>query len=269
MKITRNTTVEQLKGFLNTNFKAVQKADKSLADSISYASQMAKKDPKSVKKADLADLAKQVIEVLGDKVREFTPQQTATVAVAENSVKPKLSAKKSADKAETPKTEDKTTTASETAGESKDEKKQTAPKAEKKVSAKKKEDVATELATASSFPDTLKAGDSEYTLAHDIKSIKDLLDAFNNEEEFVFAFIWTTRHLKQFPYANGELKAPKKFDNDLDLASTLYVSDEGKVSYHLSMYTEALYQVMPEAFEEVEGVRYSNGIEFQIYRLVK
>ena len=42
MKITGKTTVEQLKNFLNANYKGVEGADKALADSIAYAARQMK-----------------------------------------------------------------------------------------------------------------------------------------------------------------------------------------------------------------------------------
>lgn len=260
VKVTRNTTVEQLKGILNANFKAVTKKDKALADSISYASQQMKKDPKAVKKADLADLAKQVITLLGDSVK---PAVTLKPAV-ENSTKPKLSAPKGSKKSET-KTED--------APADKGEEKKTEPKkpenskpAEDKKPAKKPP--VADMITAEAFPKEFTAGDVKYELATDITDMKGLLEAFNKDEEFVFAFYWNKAQIKQSAYGSGLLAAPKEFANNLDLASVLYVSDECKVTYALSMYTEVLYQIMPDAFEEIEGVRYSMGIEYQLYRAV-
>ena len=45
MKITRNTTVEQLKGFIGANVAEVKKQDKNLFDQISYTDKAMKKDP--------------------------------------------------------------------------------------------------------------------------------------------------------------------------------------------------------------------------------
>ena len=82
MKITGKTTVEQLKNFLNANYKGVESADKALAESIAYAAKQMNKDPKSVKKSDLADLARQTIKLLGDKVVEaVTPQPKLVVEI--------------------------------------------------------------------------------------------------------------------------------------------------------------------------------------------
>ena len=126
------------------------------------------------------------------------------------------------------------------------------------------------MATASSFPETLTIGDESYELAHDITDMEKLHEASDNDEEIIFAFYWSKSQIKQFNYGSGLLPAPKDgFKDNLDLSTLLYVSDEKKVCFSLSMYTENLYQVMPDAFEEIEGVRYSMGIEYQIYRAAK
>lgn len=270
MKITRNTTVEQLKGFIEANVAEVKKQDKNLFDQISYTDKAMKKDPKSVKKADLVQLAKDIMTLLGDAVKEVATPVTLT-PVAENSTKPvaKLSAKggakKSAEKAEDKKEpETKKPVATE-----KGEKKPTTGKKDEKKSVAKKPPVP-EVATASSFPETLTIGDESYELAHDITDMEKLHEASDNDEEIIFAFYWSKSQIKQFNYGSGLLPAPKDgFKDNLDLSTLLYVSDEKKVCFSLSMYTENLYQVMPDAFEEIEGVRYSMGIEYQIYRATK
>ena len=266
MKITRNTTVEQLKGFIGANVAEVKKQDKNLYDQISYTDKAMKKDPKSVTKADLVQLAKDIMTVLGDSVKEVATPVTLT-PVAENSTKPvaKLSAKggakKSAEKAEDKK---------------EPEKKEAVPTGEKKPTTGKKDEKKSikkpvpEVATASSFPETLTIGDESYELAHDITDMEKLHEASDNDEEIIFAFYWSKSQIKQFNYGSGLLPAPKDgFKDNLDLSTLLYVSDEKKVCFSLSMYTENLYQVMPDAFEEIEGVRYSMGIEYQIYRAAK
>lgn len=283
MKITTKTTKEQLKSFLGANAKAVKTADKDLFDQIAYADKMAKKDDSKVTRKDLVDLVKSVIALLGDKCVEpaLAQEKAPATPQAENSVK-KLA------KGVSKKQETKEDTSSEESGESEktaeetqgaDEKKE-APKKSlggKKKPATKKEGVtvlntdadsekAVQLAKA--FPKTLEVGDSKYELAEDIKTLDDLYEALNKDEEIVFAYYWTKRHLKQFSYFGGWLGQPKSFDNDLDLATAIYVSDEKKVSYQVSMYTEAIYTILPTDFEETDGVRVAGGIEFQIYRAV-
>ena len=289
MKITTKTTKEQLKSFLGANAKAVKTADKGLFDQLVYADKMAKKDDSKVTRKDLVDLVKSVIALLGDKCVEpaLAQEKAPATPQAENSVK-KLA------KGVSKKQETKEETSSKESGESEKTAEETQEKAKtekvdnksakkslggKKKPATKKEGVtvlntdadtnsekAVQLAKA--FPKTLEVGDSKYELAEDIKTLDDLYEALNKDEEIVFAYYWTKRHLKQFPYFGGWLGQPKSFDNDLDLATAIYVSDEKKVSYQVSMYTEAIYTILPTDFEETDGVRVAGGIEYQIYRAV-
>ena len=282
MKITTKTTKEQLKSFLGANAKAVKTADKELFDQIAYADKMAKKDDSKVTRKDLVDLVKSVIALLGDKCVEpaLAQEKAPATPQAENSVK-KLA------KGVSKKQETKEETSSEESGESEKTAEETqgaeekkAPKKSlsgKKKPATKKEGVTDLEPTTSSdkavqlakmFPKTIEVGDAKYELAEDIKTLEDLYEALNKDEEIVFAYYWTKRHLKQFDYFMGWLGQPKSFDNDLDLATAIYVSDEKKVSYQVSMYTEAVYTILPTDFEEVDGVRVAGGIEFQIYRAV-
>lgn len=282
MKITTKTTKEQLKSFLGANAKAVKTADKDLFDQIAYADKMAKKDDSKVTRKDLVDLVKSVIALLGDKCVEpaLAQEKAPATPQAENSVK-KLA------KGVSKKQETKEETSSEESGESEKTAEETqgaeekkAPKKSlsgKKKPATKKEGVTDLEPTTSSdkavqlakmFPKTIEVGDTKYELAEDIKTLDDLYEALNKDEEIVFAYYWTKRHLKQFDYFMGWLGQPKSFDNDLDLATAIYVSDEKKVSYQVSMYTEAVYTILPTDFEEVDGVRVAGGIEFQIYRAV-
>ncbi len=282
MKITTKTTKEQLKSFLGANAKAVKAQDKDLFDQIAYADKMAKKDDSKVTRKDLVDLVKSVISLLGDKCVEpaLAQEKAPAIPQAENSVK-KLA------KGVSKKQETKEETSSEESGESEKTAEETqgaeekkAPKKSlsgKKKPATKKEGVTDLEPTTSSdkavqlakmFPKTIEVGDTKYELAEDIKTLEDLYEALNKDEEIVFAYYWTKRHLKQFDYFMGWLGQPKSFDNDLDLATAIYVSDEKKVSYQVSMYTEAVYTILPTDFEEVDGVRVAGGIEFQIYRAV-
>lgn len=277
MKITTKTTKEQLMKFLGANAKAVKEQSKDLFDRLVYADKMAKKDESKVQRKDLVDLAKEVMTLLGEAITDPFAQATP---VAENSVK-KL-AKGVSKKQETK--------VSEESSESEETAEQTEEKVDEKKSAKKslggkkkeapKKDGVTVLNTeansssekavqlAKAFPKTLEVGDAKYELAEDIKTLDDLYNALGNDEEIVFAYYWTKRHLKQFDYFGGWLGQPKSFDNDLDLATAIYVSDEKKVSYQVSMYTEAIYTILPNDFEIEDGVRIAGGIEYQIYRAV-
>ena len=286
MKITTKTTKEQLKSFLGANAKAVKTADKDLFDQIAYADKMAKKDDSKVTRKDLVDLVKSVISLLGDKCVEpaLAQEKAPATPQAENSVK-KLAkgvSKKQETKEETSSEEsgESEKTAEETQEEAKTEKvdNKSAKKSlgGKKKPATKKEGVTAlegsnsqkTVQMAKQFPQTIEVGDSKYELATDIKSMDDLYEALNKDEEIVFAYYWSRRHLRQFDYFVGCLGQPKSFDNDLDLATTIYVSDEKKVAYQVSMYTEAMYTVLPKDFEDEDGIRVSFGMEYQIYRAV-
>lgn len=288
MKITTKTTKEQLKNFLGANVKAVKEQDKDLFDRIAYADKMAKKDDSKVQRKDLVDLAKEVIALLGSAVAEPALAQETPLAPiepqAENSVK-KLAkgvSKKQKSMEETAESSEESGESEETAEETqeaKTEEKVDKKSAKKSLGGKKapKKDGVTALEgsenqktvqMAKAFPQTIEVGDSKYELATDIKTLEDLYNALNNDEEIVFAYYWTKRHLKQFPYFGGWLGQPKSFDNDLDLATAIYVSDEKKVSYQVSMYTEAVYTILPTDFDIEDGVRVAGGIEYQIYRAV-
>lgn len=272
--VVNKLTKEQLTVVLRENFKAVKKASKEVAERITYASKSYKEDEKSVTKKDLLDLVKETMTVLGDKFILATDSTDVSVPVlAENSVKPsgkKLSKKsKTEPKEEEPKTE-------ETDEEPKEEApKKTAKKSSKKESAVTPKEAPSEYSVllAEVFKDTIETegedGVSKYAIAHDIQTMEDLMKAFENEETIVFAFYWTERHLKQFEYFSGWVKAPKSFPMDLDLASCIFASDDGVIAYAVSLYTDANYNILPEDLEEVDGIRFCRGMEFQIYRLVE
>lgn len=269
--VVNKLTKAQLTVVLNENFKAVKKVSKEIADSISYTAKAYKEDEKSVTKKDLLDLVKDVMNALGDKFILATDSMDVSAPVlAENSVKPsgkKLSKKSKAE----PKTD-------ETTEEPKE-----SPKKPAKKGGKKKESAVTvsneeeentpAILLAETFKDEIVLsdddGESKYQIAHDIDSMEKLVEAFNNEETIVFAMYWSKRHLQQFPYFNGEFKAPKEFPLDLDIASCMYVSDDNVVAYAISLYTEGCYVFKPQDFKEHDGIRFSSGIEFQIYRLVE
>ena len=276
MKITSKTTKQELANVLGANAKVVKEQDKNLYDQMAYTSDMMKKDEKKVTRRDLVDLVKDVMKALGDKfVEPALAQETPAPAVqpqAENAVKKLtkgVSKKQEMKPAKEEPAKDKST---EEQGAEKAPKKSLG----KKSTTKKSKEGVTDLEPATSsdkavqlakmFPKEISVGDDTYELAEDIKNFDDLYNALEKDEEIVFAYYWTKRHLKQFPYFMGWLGQPKSFDNDLDLATAMYVSDEKKVAYQISMYTEAVYTILPTDFEEVDGVRIAGGIEYQIYR---
>lgn len=255
-KITAKTTKKELKDILNVNVKAVKEQDKDLYDRICYAGKMSKEDDSKVTRTDLASLVKEVIKLLGDKLVE--PQLTP---VAENSVKLKGG---------TTKVKEEVVEKSEKTAEKEEPK---AEKTAKKSLGKKKDDDTKsskeEVVQNDIFPEEMTVDGVHYKLAHDITSMEDLLGAIEKDETIFTAFHWTKTDLKKYPYFPGVIaKNPKSFEHNLDLASALYVSEHNTVAYFLSTYTEGCYNLIPDDFEEVEGIRYAGMMSYQIYRAV-
>lgn len=289
MKITSKTTKKELKDILNLNVKAVKEKDKNLYDRIVYTGKASKEDDSKVSRKDLVDLVKEVMKALGESlvvpaIAEETPVEVSEPAEpkAENSVKKLSKGKKAVEEkveapSETPTPETVETPVEEPKKAEKVDKKKSANKSLGKKKEEPKEGVTVLENTSKSektvqmaklFPQTLEVGETKFELAPDIKTMEDLYKAYENDEEIMFAYYWTKRHLRQFPYFNGWLGQPKSFDNDLDLATAIYVSDEKKVSYQVSRYTEAVYTILPEDLEVEDDIRVAGGIEFQVYRAV-
>lgn len=276
MEITSKTTKQELANVLGANAKVVKEQDKNLYDQMAYTSDMMKKDEKKVTRRDLVDLVKDVMKALGDKFVEPALAEEKTLAPvqpqAENAVKKLTKGVSKKQEMKPAKEESAKDESTEEQGAEKAPKKSLG----KKSTTKKSKEGVTDLEPATSsdkavqlakmLPKEISVGDDTYELAEDIKTFDDLYDALEKDEDIVFAYYWTKRHLKQFDYFMGWLGQPKSFDNDLDLATAMYVSDEKKVAYQISMYTEAVYTILPTDFEEVDGVRVAGGIEYQIYR---
>ena len=286
MKITAKTTKQELANVLGANASLVKKSDKELFDRLNYASKMFKKDETKVTKKDLADLVRATIKSLGDKFiepalaeekkEESKPTKNTKGAKTENSIK-KLGNKKSAPKT-TEKTKEVDSESSENAEKiAKEESKKSTPKKDtkkggnKKLTKKEESKKEAELIAEMEFPKELEVDGVKYELASDIKSMEDLYNAVNDEDSpaIVFAFHWTKAQIKVFNYFGGQLPTPKSFPNDLDLATCIWASDSYVVAYAISMYTEANYCVLPEDFEEEDGIRYCQGIDYQLYREVQ
>lgn len=283
-KITAKTKMDTLKQVLHDNFTAIKAVDtddaKALASTIKYASDHVDKTTKK----DLADMVKETMKLLGDKFIEPMPvaAETKTETTGETQKKGKKSPAQPKAENSVKKPVGKKLTKVEDSDDESDEEEVAEPKTEtkakksaKKSTTKKVEGVtALESETdspksvqlAKMFPETIEVDGETFKVDHSIKKIEDLADG-----EFEFAFYWTKRHLRQFPYFNGSLGQPKSFERDLDTAQLIYVSDEGKVAYCVSDATEAPYTVLPADLEEVDGMRIGSvsSIEFQIYRKVE
>lgn len=258
-KITNKTSKEDLVKYLAKESGNVKVHDKALYDKIAYAYNMYKKDVSKVARKDLVDLAKAVMKCLGtqepntEKQAQEEPEQPAV----ENQVKKTL---KKGKKAENVQEE-------EPQVDNKKSANKTGAKSEKKE-APKSAVTPLSINLAGVFSESFETDGHKFEIAKDIKTMKDLYNALMNSEPIIFAMYWTEQHLMQFPYFENRLEAPEQFPLDLDLCECLHVSEQYKVAYAISMYTEAMYMLTPESLKEKKGIRYSNGIEYQIYRQV-
>lgn len=280
MTINAKTSVDTLKGLINANFPLLKgkktKEAKDVLSTIAYAKEHADK----AKRSDFVQMVKDIMNILGDKfiAEPVMAEQKPVEKVAEEKTTKKVIAKKSEKSAPVAENSVKKPVAKkskavkETEQDEDEEETEAVEKPAKKSTKKKVEGVKVlegaenpkSLQLAKQFPETIEVDGDKYKIDHEVKTIEDLA-----EGEFEFAFYWTKRHLRQFPYFNGWLGQPKSFPNDLDTAQLIYVSDEGKVAHCVSDATEGTYTILPVDMEEMDGIRYSAGIEFQIYRKVE
>lgn len=124
------------------------------------------------------------------------------------------------------------------------------------------------IVLAKSFPAEFENEAGKFVVNFDIKSMADLKKAAE-KQEVVLGFFWNKRLLKQFPYDRTGLipksKVPKEFPNDLDLLVPLHISSDGSFMYVISLYTEMCWVVTDKEFGITDGMRFTNGIEYNIY----
>lgn len=258
MEITTKTTKKEMVDFLRGTFKAVQKVNPELASEIENVGKAFNANEKKVSKDTLTKLVEQVIAL------NIQPK-------AENSLKKKPK-KGDDDKKKTQQGEEQPENveeSAETANKDTEEVSSATETTKKEVAVPKNAD----KDILKMFKDELEIKDGDnvlkYTIAKDIKNIEDLSKAIQNNEQLAFLVKWTKKDLKQFQYFNGQLPAPKNFPSDLDITTPIYISEQSIVVYCVSLYTEASYCFLPQDFEEVDGIRYSAGMEYQIYRAVE
>lgn len=227
ISISDKSTKTEIMTFLKDAYKEVAKLDKALAKTIEYASDKFKKDAKTVTKAELTDLAQQVMKL------------TETIT------KPVEASSKLGDKS-TP--------------------------------------------LASIFPPELEINDLKFVaVPFKYQTMDEIRKAVKEDEKYrkdlFFATYWTKRLIKQYDYVNMfELKKMTNEDvinelqNDLDIMPVRIVLDTEDTIVAVSAYTEAICLFKGEDLKTVEDVdndgnkyvlRFSNGMEFQIYELVK
>lgn len=257
--------------------KGAKVSDKSLAERVKYALGMVKKDLTKVTKADLYELAQEVMGSL-------------TPAPVEASVKPKktLGKKKpaqaeSTEQEEPAKAEEpapKKTTTAKKIGTAKT----TPPKKETKEEVETLPPVSSKgsdnLPSAKIFPKEIKHPDlgKLVSCAGSYNTYAEIVEALKAERTLYFACYWTKRQIKEFGYeAVKMVKAPKNgFPYDLDILVAVLPCETIERLFAMSSYTEALFQFEGEDFAPIEDVdprsgdkfkiRVSAGMEFEIYR---
>lgn len=108
-------------------------------------------------------------------------------------------------------------------------------------------------------------------LRTDLKTIKDITVAYNNDVDFVIATYWNKRQLKQYADSYDPMRInpnrPKEFENDLDLIEVTFAHD--LVVTGCSIYSIVPQIFLPENFAQDENnIRYANGVEFQVYQVI-
>lgn len=225
-------------------------------------------------------------ETVSEKVITSDDIKTEEKPVKEKPVRPKFrgTKKKSAEtpvkevvekpveEVKTPVKEEKTATTGKKSKDSDKTGKSESKKPEKVKSSDVKSEKEVQLATM--FPKTIEVilsdenGEYEQTFmlvkGEKVKSMSDLAKiTADGRFKILIACYWTKRLLKQFPYFNGWLGQPKSFKNDLDMAQIIYTTE--KICYAISTTTDAIYNILPDDLEEVDGIRFMNGMEFQFY----
>lgn len=146
-------------------------------------------------------------------------------------------------------------------------------KTAKKVSATKKKVAEEEL--VEKLPQLLKSTSLKADLVArpDLKTIQDIAKAYADGTDFVIATYWTRRHLKQFANSydpmNINPNRPTAFEHDLDLIEVTYAND--LVVTGVSLYSSVPQIFLPINFDRDEeyGLRFANGVEFEIYEVVE
>ncbi|MBR5215332.1 MAG: hypothetical protein IKV80_03810 [Bacteroidales bacterium] len=277
--ITAKTNKKGLIEFIKESVQTVK--DEGLLSRINYTLKGVEKNEAEVAKSDLYDLAKEIMSFIAP-----APQPAV-----ENSPKPKLGKKKVAEPvAETPEeAEEEETTeeapAEEEAPAPEKKTKKVTPKKEKSEPAKV---VATDgltkkdLPMARIFPKEIDHESLGKLVACPDKyhTIQEIREAIEGDKNLIFACYWTKRHIKEFAYGQSyEVPVPKGgFPHDLDTLQALYVCEGIDRIYALSTYTEAMFRfieedLVPTECEANDGskfmMRYSAGLEFEIYEVVE
>lgn len=134
------------------------------------------------------------------------------------------------------------------------------PKADKKSAPKKKAEPKAEPKPFE-FPKELEVEvDEDEKAVYKMVSIKSLADI---QEDDLIACEWTEEELKEYDYdITGEIKAPKKFDKDIDVCTVNGIGE--KFVYAMSAVTDKMYYFKESEVKKMD----SNGMPWRVYRPV-
>jgi hypothetical protein len=243
-------------------------ADKSLKDRVAYTQKQFKANEKDVPKDILLQLIRDISTSIST-LKGIDPKMPI-----EASAKPKL-------KAPAKKTEEHPTTPPATP---KEEKPKEDTKTEEKVTPK------VETTEGLTKDDIQMARIFPSEIDHELGKLVAVPEKYSTMEEVskaieegvnvYFAAYWTKRHLKENKYAlvHDVPVSKKGFDFDLDMLQTIYVCEGVKRLFAISTATEAMFRFDEEDLERIEcesptgekfTMRYSAGLEYEIYELVE
>lgn len=295
IKITEKTSKKGLVDYLKSYLTDCPVVDARLAERVKYAVEMFGKDQTKVMKADLHELAEEVVNAV--KALTPAPATPATPAPVEASLKPK----KTGGITKSKKSEAPAEEVPETPTEVPEEVAEEAPKTEKKTGkksltkskdSKKKSEVesipavssvgADNLPSAKIFPAEIDHPELGKIVACTgaYTTYDEILKALEEEKTLYFACYWTKRQIREFQYAAAKMIKPEVVKNgfpyDLDILMAVLPCETMERVFAMSRITEALFQFEGEDFKYIEDtdprsgdkfrIRVSAGMEFEIYR---
>lgn len=264
----------EMAAFIKSNSK---KVSKNLRDMANYTLKMYEDSPKSVTIQDLRTLVKEMqaeLAIATPQATSASVKKEASEKTVEKSEK-KAKKEKTSDKADTeekPKKKESSKKKAEASAEEEEKpKKKNGGKKSKKFASgvEPKNTVGEAFDLAEVFKDEIETPLGVITKDDSIKSVKDVAKILDKgEKEVLCAVYWTERHLEQFAYANIEgIEQPKKFENDLDLVSIIFVAPDNSYMLGVSSYTFVPYTFSGKSLKQSKGIRYTNGAEYNIYTI--
>ena len=282
-QISRNELIEKLR-----NVQGNAQLSKSVRDRITYTLAAFDKTPKQVTNSILSELANDIaaeIRALAEAQNEQSKAEEAKKpALVENSPKLKSKGKikptaKPVEEQVAPVAEPEVPVAepevaqveepvaTEKPAEEKKPKSKIAAKGKAKSDTPKK-DAPAKPDPVDHFPETLthEALGELVSCKGKFLTIQEIRDYVTSDKTMYIAAHWSKKMLKQFEYGKiHSVKAPKEFPHDLDILTAVIVCDNVDRLWAMSVYTEAMMYFEGVDLVAVEGVRFSEGLEFEFY----